>query len=146
MDEKLFAAVTYVRGDSNLGSDRIKIYLVSHSTSLIFQSRSDNIDLLSIPWGNIRQMKIASTEKSASGRFLAATLGAFPPFNVTNITFSGEWGFYLTYENEETQLKQSPFLAVGGKVEKSHRLIDQIWAYRDDFYRTVGRHSSPQRR
>jgi len=146
MDEKLFAAVTYVRGDSNLGSDRIKIYLVSHSTSLIFQSRSDNIDLLSIPWGNIRQMKIASTEKSASGRFLAATLGAFPPFNVTDITLSGEWGFYLTYENEETQRTQSPFLAVGGKVEKSHRLIDQIWAYRDDFYRSVGSHSRPKRR
>ena len=146
MDKKRFAAVTYVRGDSNLGSDRIKIYLVSHSTSLIFQGRSDGRDIMSIPWGNIRGMKIASVEKSAGGRFLAATLGAFPPFNVTNVTFSGEWGFYLTYENEETQRSQSPFLAVGGKVEKSHRLIDQIWAYRDDFYRRMGQHSSPQKR
>ena len=121
MDRKSFAAVTYVRGDSNLGSNRIKLYLVSHSTSLIFQSRSDNIVILSIPWGNIREMKIASTEKSAGGRFLAATLGAFPPFNLTDMTIPLEWGFYLTYENEETQRSQSPFLAVGGKVEKTRR-------------------------
>jgi len=137
---------TYVRGDTSLGQTRIPVTLIAFPTSLTIRKRRSDEGLLSIPWSNITKTQIGTMEKNA-GRRLATNLFIVGTAFLGMLFADGEdWGVFVHYHDPPTQRDQTPFFALTGDSRRAEKIMDEIWHYRDQFYRDMNTSSKPLRR
>ena len=145
MSGKVFAEAKYFYGHPELGRRRIKIQLSAYPTNLTLTDKSSRLPLLSIPWPNI--LKVDSVRESKKGLedLAGFILREIPFFPLDGPASYNHNGFVIVYWDEDVQRNQEIFI-VASREKIRDRMMNAIWKYRDNFFRTVGGGSRPDRR
>lgn len=143
---KTFAHVTYVVGDTRLGSERTKVAFEAQPLCLHIRRRHDDSSLLAIPWANIRDIEGTWVERSYIGKAIADVFRAIPLLDLTQASSKAEYGLTLIYWDDEIQREQTPTFAIGGDPRRYETLRYAIFLFRDQFVGSLGTNSRPERR
>jgi hypothetical protein len=135
MNGERITDVTYLQGHSSLGVQRIKMTLWATTTSLSFVKKDNQQPLFSIPWTNLRKLQDGHVLREG-WRNLAYFL------DFTHTLGPTEIGFWIVFWDESVQRDQKVFV-VTGDHSRSDKIINALWAYRDDFVRYMETQSHP---
>ncbi len=145
-NNKPFARVTYVAGDTRLGDRRINVGLEAHRVYLLVRARDDGEALIAIPWTNIQDVKICLVERSYMGKARADAFKYIPFLELTRASSDTEFGMMIVYWDVQVLREQLPIFAIGDNVKRFNRLFQAIYHYRDTFVGGTNKHSKINRR
>jgi hypothetical protein len=132
-NNKPFAHVTYVAGDTRLGDRRINVGLEAHPLYLLVRARDNDEALMAIPWTNIQDVKICIVERSYMGKARADVFSLIPLLDLTRASSDTEFGMMIVYWDVQVLREQLPIFAIGDDVKRFNRLYQAIYHYRDIF-------------
>jgi hypothetical protein len=135
MDSERITDVTYLQGHSSYGVCRINMTLWANAASLSFMERGSRQPLFSIPWTNLRDLKNGHVLKEG-WRYQVAF------WTPLYLVMPAETGIWITYWDQEVQRDQKFFVTTGDE-SRADRLINALWAYRDNFVRYMETQSHP---
>lgn len=145
MKSVLIASVRYLEGHSYLGERTINVNLVAYPSNLSIFDAADNQPLFSIPWANFSIAQTGYVEKRGLGSGGAFVLRIIPVLDLLGAADPFHDGIWVTFWDEEIQRTQNVFFATKSK-RNARELMQTMYQYRDNYHRTLGKGSRPQRK
>jgi hypothetical protein len=145
MSGKVIASAKYRDGHSRYGEKTIPVELIGYASNLtITDSRSDST-MFSIPWGSVEGFSKAIIFKKGLADFASTFASIIPGLDLTRATDQYHEGFDITFSDEEIQRYQRVKFSVSSE-RKAEKIVRELYRWRDEYFRSMGRSSKPSRR
>ena len=137
--------VIYRDGHSNYGEQAISVILIAYTTNLTVLDLSTQTPLFSIPWENISKIRNSVLRKKGLEDLGARILAGIPGLDMMRAASILYKGIQLTYWDDEIQRDLNIFFDTSSD-RKADRYREELFRWRDEYFRTIGRGSRPDRR